>query len=126
MLYDVRPDGSFIEDLEEAEVQNNVKTKISLEDDGDEYGRISFDFETTPDKILKAVQDKAKLLERNTRDSTSESIDKIGENSKNDETLSRKISRSSSFILHADDISKSDLQVYQACSALLRHIREVC
>ena len=84
MLYDVRPDGSFIEDLEEEEVQNNVKTKISLEDDGDEYGRISFDFETTPDKILQAVQDKVKILERNTRDPTSESIDKIGENSKND------------------------------------------
>ena len=90
------------------------KTKISLEDDGDEYGRISFDFETTPDKILKAVQDKVKILERNSRDSPSESIDKIGENSGNDKTLSRRSSRSSSFILHADDISKSDLHVYRS------------
>jgi hypothetical protein len=123
-FYEILSDGSLVDgaDIEDCS-GDTAKKKISMEDDGDEFGRISFDFDTTQDKLLKAIQEKAmqKLQKQGSGSvSSNEKVDDVDTGTQN---IGRKKSRSSSFILHAEDLQHVDMLVYEACAAIMRHIR---
>ena len=125
LYYPIRADGTLVNDADaEAGSDDMSKKKISMEDDGDEYGRISFDFDTTQDKLLKAIQDKARKKQQGRSNGGSDqfppTVDEDDGFSQNEGTLKK---RSSSFILHAQDLSHVDMLVYEACAAILRQIR---